>query len=543
MNLAINIEGDLRYVALPKVLQRVGALGRNGILTLQGEDDIVAVSFLKGAIVTADALNQTVEDGLGKVLQNQGLINAEDFAAVARDHQGGSAGSLGEVLVKRGMISRTELLDGLRVQTLRQMLQVLTWRSGEFKFYGGDEVSYEEGFVPISVEELLLRGVEKLGERAGLPGTLPELDGTFRKVPPRGALQILDRDGDGSGLGIWLTEQQAGFLARLDGLRHAFEIGRDLGLDRHKIQFGLYLFLFYDLIEQIGRSKVPIDPRERQIRPDPRLDLSSTAIPIVSQAPRPAPAQPAPPPAAAPSPSQTIAFAPGRPTTAPRTAIPSAPGPPQNLQFPGLQPTASPSAGPAPAHAGQSPLMANESAGELRAEIFLPPEGMGTRPLESPAIELPQSRGISALRWVGPALAAVLIVGAALYFVVRPAFLLLPFPWSSNPRVAIERNLRDSLFYDIDRQAKTYFLISAHYPDSLEDLIDSGLIARRDLRDPAGYSLEYVSEDLTYQIRIKDGDETIEGLGNSEAITGDFFVDPQFLRSGAIAESPLVFIE
>jgi len=153
------IEGDLRHASLTRVLQRVAAFGQNGILTLQGDDDIVAVSFLRGAVVSADALNQTIEAGLGKVLVNQGLVRPEELAGVVREYQGGSSGSFAELLVSRGLIGRGELLEALRVQTLLQMLQLLTWRQGEFKFYPGDEVSFEQGFVPIAVEELLVRAI------------------------------------------------------------------------------------------------------------------------------------------------------------------------------------------------------------------------------------------------------------------------------------------------------------------------------------------------------------------------------------------------
>ena len=105
----MNLEGDLQTTPLHNVMLSVSASSGSGILTIQGDDDIVAVSFLNGAIVTADALNQTVEEGLGKVLEGRGLIAREDFDAVVRDHQGGSTGSLGDMLVQRNLINRDEM--------------------------------------------------------------------------------------------------------------------------------------------------------------------------------------------------------------------------------------------------------------------------------------------------------------------------------------------------------------------------------------------------------------------------------------------------
>ena len=61
-----------------------------------------------------------------------------------------------DLLVERRYIERSQLLEALRLQTYRLLQQLLRWNQGDFKFYSGDEVSFEEGFVPISVEDLLL---------------------------------------------------------------------------------------------------------------------------------------------------------------------------------------------------------------------------------------------------------------------------------------------------------------------------------------------------------------------------------------------------
>ena len=48
------LEGDLQETSLPHVLKILGLQQGTGILTIQGEEDIIAVSCLKGHIVTAD---------------------------------------------------------------------------------------------------------------------------------------------------------------------------------------------------------------------------------------------------------------------------------------------------------------------------------------------------------------------------------------------------------------------------------------------------------------------------------------------------------
>src|SRR5436305_10684307 len=152
---AMAVEGTLDLFKLPEILQLVSQQRKTGILTVQGQQDIVAISFLNGRIVAADALNQTLEEGLSQILLKEGMISAPDLARAVSEHQA-SGGRLIDLLVERRYVERSQILEALRLQTYRLLEQLLRWSQGDFKFYSGDEVSYEEGFVPISVEELLI---------------------------------------------------------------------------------------------------------------------------------------------------------------------------------------------------------------------------------------------------------------------------------------------------------------------------------------------------------------------------------------------------
>ncbi|MEM7355359.1 MAG: DUF4388 domain-containing protein [Acidobacteriota bacterium] len=447
----MSLEGDLQNVALPKVLQSLAAQQVSGILTVQGEDDIVAVSLLTGAIVSADALNQTVEEGLGEVFRSQDLIQPEDFAAAVRDHQGGGSGSLGDLLVSRDLVSRDELLEGLRLQTYRLMLQVLTWRQGEFKFYGGDEVSFEEGFVPLSVEELLIRSIDDLGEKGGVAGPVPELEAAYRRVPQRSTAKVLGRDGDGSGGGVWISSEQEALMLKVNSHTSAATLASELNLPRYKALFALYNLLHHDLIEHLGKPKSQSMSLEL-----PKVDLE--------------PEEP------------------------------------------------------------------------LRAEIFTPPEpetDYGDIGDEVRAAKFAERVQL----WVGPVLAVLLALGLIFAFVERQGSYLLPFPWQDAQRSTVERQLRQSLYLKIDRAAKSYFLVEVHYPELLQDLVELDYLSAADLRDQAGGDLTYSTDELTYRIVPQIDGRRDQDLATTEAITGDFLLDPQFLRTQSSDVPPLYLID
>lgn len=160
------IEGTLGDFRLEEILQSVAQQRRTGILTLQSETTIVAVSFLAGHVVSADSLAHTVEERLGEGLVAEGLVEPATIADLTRRQEAGEA-RLTDLLVSEGVLSREGVLDALRRQNLALLRELLGWSEGEFKFYGGDEVSYEEGIDPISVEGLLLSTLDGEGGEGG----------------------------------------------------------------------------------------------------------------------------------------------------------------------------------------------------------------------------------------------------------------------------------------------------------------------------------------------------------------------------------------
>ncbi len=262
------LEGDLRVFRLPDILQMVAQQRKTGILTVQGEQDILAVSFLRGEIVAADALNQNFEEGLGEVLASQGLVRPEDFTRVAEGHRD-SGQRLSDYLVERGVLTRQQLLGALRQQTYRLLLQVLRWTEGEFKFYSGEEVSFEEGVVAITVEELLMRSIGDLLGEGTLSGTLPHGFVAYERLPSTRSLRLLGRDGDlpeESPDHVWISADEEKILGLLDGHASAAEVAQTSGLGEYKTLYGLFRLLQAGLVRPRSAGEAGM-PREVDVLP------------------------------------------------------------------------------------------------------------------------------------------------------------------------------------------------------------------------------------------------------------------------------------
>ena len=135
---------------LVEVILSIGRLGRTGILTIQSATEIIGISFDKGEMVAADALNQAQEDGFGEVLAELGKITEEEYASLVAEYQAGG-GPVMELLTERSHLDRSELLDALSLHAYRLCREALSWDDYEYKFYQGQEVAFEEGVRPLGV--------------------------------------------------------------------------------------------------------------------------------------------------------------------------------------------------------------------------------------------------------------------------------------------------------------------------------------------------------------------------------------------------------
>ncbi len=463
------IEGSLETFQLPEILQMVSAQRKTGILTVQGESDIVAVSFKDGQVVAADALNQTVEEGLGQILASQGLVSPRDFAAVTAEHDVAGKRLL-DLLLERGLVERGQLLEALRLQTYRLLLQLLRWDQGEFKFYSGDEVAYEEGFYAISIEELLIRSLSDLGDD-GQVGGPPDLAIAYERVagaPPIRYVGVDGGPGDG-GSGVWIAAEDRPLVERLDGRTAVGTLADETGVGHYRALFTLYKLLRAGAVRAVAAQ--------------------------------PAAARP-PAPAAAPVATGPLRIVPAAP--APAVVVPGRHG---------LPPTGG------PAELGEAlpevPSARPAAAARARRVVMARP----TAPARPSAV------AVAAPRLAALGVAVALLAAPWL----GPRRLLLPFPWQEAARLSLERNQRSAQYLQIDRAARTFFLLEGHYPDGLQELVGLDLLSPGDLADPAGRRLAYSAGDLSYEVQPVAGGEPMTELGVREAITGDFLLDPDFL--------------
>lgn len=231
---------------LVDVLLTIGRQRGTGVLTIQNEDGTVGVSFKSGEIVSADSLNQSEAEGLGQILVEKGLVLPEELEELTAEHEEGG-GRLIDLLVDRNLLGRDQLLEILRLRVFELSKQVLTWSSGEFRFYRVEEVAFEQGIRPLAVEELLIRAAEDLGPAGPLPGKVPTPQSVFATVAGDELEQIAPQ---AVPFEVELEEgsEVLDMMHWLNGDRSAAEVSIESGLSQYRVLLDLYV------LQQAGRA-------------------------------------------------------------------------------------------------------------------------------------------------------------------------------------------------------------------------------------------------------------------------------------------------
>jgi hypothetical protein len=472
------LEGRIEERPLAEVLLLLARQRGRGILTVQGDQEIIGLSILEGDLVSADALNQSLEEGLGRILTSSGLVANDVLANLSAEHHAGG-GRVVDLLLERNYIGRDTLNAALREHAYSLCVQVLSWQRGEFKFYRGEEVAYEEGVEPIPVEELLVRAADELESAQLLGGRPPQADDVFEQVDRLDA--GLAPETLGELLSPGLTSAEPGeevhsLLDRVDGSRTVSSLARDVGMTDHRARLILLRMEQADLLRR-RKGTAPSSPRQ---------DLAAAR--------------------------RAAGEAPPAPDTG--ELEPVIPPSPVTVPLPLMKPP--PAAAPAPAAAPK--------------EKAVPPAAAA--PAARPRLPAPPPPQLLARL-----LAAGLLVAVAAYCLPGPWQIFLPFPWHAGLREAFHTERRAGIFLQIDRAARTFFLLEGRFPESLAELEQAGLLPRSEVVDARGGKLDYSATATSFSLQAPGGASRTVGIG------GNFLLDPEFQARVVREEPPLVLLD
>lgn len=211
---------------------------KRGQLVFRREKVQKYLFFQEGQLVFAKT-NQENEL-LGEILFNLGKLSQEAYQNIEEYIE--PMEIIGQVLVKRGLISKQDLVDGLSYQLREITLNTFAIFDGNFRFQEREDLTLEDIDIKVSIPVLIADGIRRM-----------KYDPNLKKFLKDQTISPKDR-----GLVLHLTEEEKEILSQVKVDSFPTDILKRSGLNPEDIWKTLYLLYCLDLID-LGEESTILD--------------------------------------------------------------------------------------------------------------------------------------------------------------------------------------------------------------------------------------------------------------------------------------------
>jgi hypothetical protein len=263
-------EGTLPQVTFPALLCALAIHKRTAVLEVRRHQLWKKIVLEDG--VPVDCRSNLVHETLSRYMVAQGKLSEEDFnACLSRSAAKGIP--FGEVLLEQGLVSAVDLFKILQANLAQKLLDVFTWRDGEFHLLG--DATRPDSSLKVKVPQLIVTGITKCSPQEEVDMAVGPLVGKKLSLHPAPPFPLEE---------IRLNPRQGQLVEALRPGRLLSELVEMTGLSFDEITRLVYALAVVGVVT--SADGVP---------------KTATGSFVVARAPAPAPTPvPAPQPAAAP---------------------------------------------------------------------------------------------------------------------------------------------------------------------------------------------------------------------------------------------------
>ncbi len=165
----MSFTGNLKTVSLPDIFQLIFSTKKTGVLSIEKGEERKDIYFRSG--FTIFAASSSEQDLFGNILLKQGRISKPELMKVLKEKKDGK--KIGATLVERGLFTRDEILDSLRLQIEEIIYGLFAWKDGDFKFVEGKAPPPETIQTELNPMNIIMEGTRRIDEWEELKKILP----------------------------------------------------------------------------------------------------------------------------------------------------------------------------------------------------------------------------------------------------------------------------------------------------------------------------------------------------------------------------------
>jgi hypothetical protein len=242
------LKGNLQDFSTAQLLNLVNLARKTGKLTLSGQDQSALLYFKEGRLIYAST--NADESHLATMLLKVGRLTQEQVSALNSQHSNSSDRVMGKYLMDARLVSRDDIVQGVKDYMLEIVYDLFTWGEGTFLFEQNALPTKDRITVPLNLDNVILEGSRRIQEADKLQDELPDLS----KI----ALKITDkplRD-------VKLTQDDWRVISHIHPRNSVKQIAQNNNMDEFQIRKIVYGMLQAGIVELIR----PEGLEERQAR-------------------------------------------------------------------------------------------------------------------------------------------------------------------------------------------------------------------------------------------------------------------------------------
>ena len=125
------LSGTLKDFGIADILQLIGNQTKTGRLTLTTSKDEIEVFFVEGNVVFASEVARDSRNLLGNLLLRAELLSPQQLEEALAEQQR-TLRRLGDIVTDRGIVTKPQLAQMMRLQTTETLYRLFSWKNGSY---------------------------------------------------------------------------------------------------------------------------------------------------------------------------------------------------------------------------------------------------------------------------------------------------------------------------------------------------------------------------------------------------------------------------
>ena len=251
------LKGNLKDFSTTQLLNLVNLAHKTGKLSLDQDSQNALLFFKEGRLIHAST---NLDEGhLAAMLFKVGKINQEQINAI--NSQGSSSDRvIGKYLMDAKMVSRDDIVQGVKDYMLGIVYDLFSWNNGGFLFEQDVLPAKDRITVPLNLDNVILEGSRRIQEADRLQDELPDLTSIALKITDKPL-----RD-------VKLTQDDWRVISHIHPRNSVKQIAQNNNMDEFQIRKIVYGMLQAGIVEIVRpegmekrKAKAPVTRAGRRL--------------------------------------------------------------------------------------------------------------------------------------------------------------------------------------------------------------------------------------------------------------------------------------